>query len=44
LINLNPMKALHLIPHLVSPRLEGKYSKSLKHFIGFCLISNPNEV
>ena len=44
LINLNPMKALHLIPHLVSPRLEGKYSKSLKTLIGSCLSNAPAEV
>jgi len=43
LINLNPMKALHLIPHLVSPRLEGKYSKSLKTLIGSCLSNTPAE-
>lgn len=44
LANIEPMRAISIIPKTIPPKLPDTYSAAAKEFVDSCLAENPNEV
>lgn len=44
LANIEPMRAISIIPKTIPPKLPDTYSSAAKEFVDSCLAENPNEV
>lgn len=44
LANIDPMRAISVIPKSAPPRLPESFSPALREFVDLCLSEHPNEV